>query len=93
MKCTATMNRKEMLEYIGHLKGMIRTLQADTRLKMAKAPINTPCAILTDEVIAAHRLPMTLKRMDVICAGTPKDARCEQRGDWFLVLKGKGKEA
>jgi hypothetical protein len=45
--------------------------------------------ILTDDVIAAHRLPVTKDQMEGICKGSPKDAMCCKRGEWFLVMKGK----
>jgi hypothetical protein len=93
MKRTDTMTRKEMLEYICHLKGMIRTLQTDTRRENANVQTPEPCPILSDEVIAAHRLPIRLEQMAAICAATPKDALCQQRGDWFLVIKGKKNKA
>lgn len=80
------MTRKEMLEYIGNLKGMIRSLQADIR-KRAKSPAKTTDGLLTDEVIAAYRLPIKANDMTTICLMSPKGARCWQKGDWFLVLK------
>lgn len=86
MKQTATMTRKEMLEYIGNLKGMIRSLQAEIR-KNAKTPAQVCDGLLTDEVISAHRRPIKASDLTAICDMSPKGALCEQKGDWFLVLK------
>lgn len=49
-----------------------------------------PCPILTDEVIAAHRLPIPLNRMTAICKAAPKGALCQQRGEWLVVMLPKG---
>lgn len=86
MKQTETMTRKEMLEYIGNLKGMIRTLQADIR-KRAKAPAVAGDGLLTDDVISAHRLPLKKSDLTTICDMSPNDAQCVKRAGWFLVLK------
>lgn len=86
MKQTATMTRKEMLEYIRNLKGMIRSLQAEI-LKRAKAPAKETDELLTDDVISAHRRPIKASDLTAICDMSPKGALCEQKGDWFLVLK------
>ena len=45
-------------------------------------------SILTDDVVAAHRLPIPLSRMTAICKAAPKGARVTQKGEWLLVLKG-----
>jgi len=47
----------------------------------------TPCPILTDEVIAAHRLPIPLKAMSAICSAAPADSLCTQRGQWLVILR------
>ena len=43
--------------------------------------------ILTDEVLSAHRLPIPVSIMADLCNTAPKGARCEQRGDWFVILQ------
>ncbi|MFZ9938222.1 MAG: hypothetical protein ACO3JG_14380 [Luteolibacter sp.] len=42
--------------------------------------------LLTDDVVAAHRLPISVSRMTAICQAAPADARVTQRGEWLLVL-------
>jgi hypothetical protein len=47
-----------------------------------------PDPILSDDVVAAHRMPIPISRMTAICQAAPKGARVTQRGEWLLVLKG-----
>ena len=54
---------------------------------IAKAPADT---ILTADVLAAHRLPIPVSRFGTIMKGYPADTQCTQRGEWFLILRGKG---
>lgn len=51
-----------------------------------------PDPILTEEVIAAHRLPLPLSRMTAICQAAPRDARMQQRGEWIVIIDPQRKE-
>jgi hypothetical protein len=47
----------------------------------------TPDRTLTDEVLAAIRLPVSAKHFGKICQAFPEDARCDQYGPWFRIIK------
>jgi hypothetical protein len=42
--------------------------------------------ILTDEVVAAHRLPLTMEQISALCRAVPANYRCEFRGEWLVVM-------
>jgi hypothetical protein len=45
------------------------------------------CEILTDEVIAAHRLPIAIDQMTAICQAAPAGCLVQQRGEWLVVIR------
>lgn len=47
----------------------------------------TPDRTLSDDVLAAFRMPMQASMFTKATKGFPKGARCTQRGLWFLILK------
>jgi hypothetical protein len=47
----------------------------------------TPDRTLSDDVLAAFRMPMQASMFAKATKGFPKGARCTQRGTWFLILK------
>jgi hypothetical protein len=71
-------------EIIAHIPGQCRTPQLIAAIQRA-IPSGAP--ILTPEVLSAHRLPIPVSIMADICNTAPKEARCEQRGDWFVILQ------
>lgn len=48
----------------------------------------TPDRTLTDDVLAAFRMPIPLSRAGHMLKGWPPKTSCTQRGDWFLIVKG-----
>lgn len=47
----------------------------------------TPERVLTEEVLAAFRLPIRASQLTHICKGWPDDVQCDQYGEWFRILK------
>ena len=46
-----------------------------------------PDRTLTEDVLGAFRMPIQASRFRYIHRCFPNDARCTQRGEWFLILK------
>lgn len=58
-------------------------LATASRDGIARAPA---APILSDEVVAAHRLPVSVSQMTAICQAAPAGCLVQQRGEWLLVL-------
>jgi hypothetical protein len=43
--------------------------------------------ILTDDVIAAHRLPLAIDQMTAICKAAPTGCTVQQRGEWLVIMR------
>jgi hypothetical protein len=42
---------------------------------------------ITDDVVAAYRLPLTIEKISAICRAAPADYACEFRGEWLVVIR------